>query len=532
MKKEKSIDLKWVLKSVPFLLLVAILSLSIFSSFEGVINGYVLGKITSIDFNNLNEVLLFGLGVLLAYLVTYTSAYLFLVCKQFAVKYLNTKLKSELFKYQLKDISTDPTESLNLVTNISSQIEQRYFESIFYLVQCFITIISTAIVVLGTNIYLGSIYILMSFISMAPSYLSRNKLSDSTKDWGNKNNSLISIIKEITSGKLEINKYSVMPKFLSIFDKKLNSEEKAYYRLNYTRFTAQFYTWIGAVLSSVFPIIIGLICIAKGWLGVKVGTVVTLSLTADHVLGGIRELTNYYTQITGTKKIRLIEYYELPSEKNEAQSTSSQDNSFIELKDVVAGYGDKTVISNLNLSISEFDKIVITGPSGVGKSTILSLISGQLKTRKGQVLLKGMPIRLSDSILISQKPWYFMGTVKDNLTLYQKYDNEALNRVLRLVHLDKELGEDPLELKINDNLSGGQLQRLTIARGLLRKRSVLLLDEVTSSLDKSNARKIRQLIYSLPITMIEVAHNLDEDLIEKNNIKILEFDGQSLHERQ
>ena len=175
---------------------------------------------------------------------------------------------------------------------------------------------------------------------------------------------------------------------------------------------------------------------------------------------------------------------------------------------------------------------MITGPSGVGKSTILSLISGQLKTRKGQVLLKGMPIRLSDSILISQKPWYFVGTVKDNLTLYQKYDNETLNRVLRLVHLDKELGEDPLEFKINDNLSGGQLQRLTIARGLLRKRSVLLLDEVTSSLDKSNARKIRQLIYSLPITMIEVAHNLDEDLIEKNNVKVLEFDGQSLHERQ
>ena len=76
------------------------------------------------------------------------------------------------------------------------------------------------------------------------------------------------------------------------------------------------------------------------------------------------------------------------------------------------------------------------------------------------------------------------------------------------------------------------MQRLTIARGLLRKRSVLLLDEVTSSLDKSNARKIRQLIYSLPITMIEVAHNLDEDLIEKNNVKVLEFDGQSLHERQ
>lgn len=531
MKKEKTIDLKWVLKSIPSLLLTAILLLSVFSSFEGVINGYVLGKITSIDFNNLNEVLIFGLGIFLAYLVTYTSAYLFLVCKQLAIKHLNTKLKSELFKYQLKDISTDTTELLNLLTNISSQIEQRYFEPIFYLVQCFITIISTAIVVLGTNLYLGSIYILMSFISMVPSYLSSNKLSGSTKDWSNKNNKLISIIKEITSGKLEINKYSVMPAFLNIFDKKLRSEEGAYYQLNHARFTAQYYTWIGAVLSSVFPIIIGLICIAKGWLGVKIGTVVTLSLTADHVLGGIRELTNYYTQITGTKKIRKIEYYELSSEEKEVQSISTPEKSFIELKDVVAGYGDKTVISNLNLNIAKLDKVIITGPSGVGKSTILSLISGQLKARKGQVLLEGSPIKLSDSILISQKPWYFVGTVKDNLTLYQNYDIETLNKVLELVHLDKELGEDPLSFVINNNLSGGQLQRLTIARGLLRQRSILLLDEITSSLDKTNARKIRQLIYNLPITVIEVAHNLDEDLIEKGNIKVLEFDGQRLHAR-
>nr|WP_253270236.1 ATP-binding cassette domain-containing protein [Lactobacillus helveticus] len=111
----------------------------------------------------------------------------------------------------------------------------------------------------------------------------------------------------------------------------------------------------------------------------------------------------------------------------------------------------------------------------------------------------------------------------ENLSLYQHFSKEKLVKVLKEVHLWEELGSQPLNFEVESNgtnLSGGQAQRLAIARGLLRKKNLFLLDEITSSLDKENAEKIRTLIYQLPIMMIEVAHNIDFNLVKKYKIKI------------
>lgn len=81
----------------------------------------------------------------------------------------------------------------------------------------------------------------------------------------------------------------------------------------------------------------------------------------------------------------------------------------------------------------------------------------------------------------------------------------------------------------HSNISGGQAQRIAIARGLLRKKKIYLLDEITSSLDQENATEIRELIYRLPITMIEVAHNYNEDLLNKYHVKIGKFEKNRLN---
>ncbi|NRO67392.1 Lactococcin-G-processing and transport ATP-binding protein LagD [Lactobacillus helveticus] len=82
---------------------------------------------------------------------------------------------------------------------------------------------------------------------------------------------------------------------------------------------------------------------------------------------------------------------------------------------------------------------------------------------------------MSDSVLISQKPWLFKGTIAENLSLYQHFSKEKLVKVLKEVHLWEELGTQPLNFEVESNgtnLSGGQAQRLAIARGLLRKKSI------------------------------------------------------------
>ena len=114
--------------------------------------------------------------------------------------------------------------------------------------------------------------------------------------------------------------------------------------------------------------------------------------------------------------------------------------------------------------------------------------------------------------MIQQNPYLFNATIRENLSLGQDFQDEQLLTVLQQVGLDQEFPEG-LDFQVEDNgknVSGGQRVRLEIARFLLRQKDILLADEITAALDPANARKVRQLLLSLPIMIIEVAHYVDD----------------------
>ena len=516
------INLKWVLKNLPAKLILAIIILSITSSFEGVINGYVLGQMTNIAFHNFQNVGTFLLFVLLAYLITYASAYLFLLVTQKSMQYLNEQLKYSFFTsdFQKEDnMSGESSEVINNITNVSNQIQRQYFQPLFYLLQCIMTIISTTIVVLETNFVLGLIYILLSALSMIPNEVGKKRMNNRTDQWSASNTKLVTMMKDIFQGKSEINKFAVRKLFFKNFNHALHAEEENYFKMNQVQFTVQFCAWMCSLLADIIPMGIGLLMVVYHVGGVEIGTIVTLSLTADHILEGIRELASYQTSITSTKNIRKMSFKTGANNQDQVALAEPQ----LTVDNVSFKRDNKWIFKNVNLQLENIDKIIVTGDSGVGKSTLLNLISGQLKPTSGQISFSKRPIALSDSIFISQKSWLFEGTVAENLALYQDFSEADMVKVLKEVRLWKELGDSPLNFKIDSNgtnLSGGQAQRMAIARGLLRHKELFLLDEITSSLDKENAKQIRTLIYELPIMVIEVAHNIDDTLVDKFGLKI------------
>lgn len=516
------INLKWVLKNLPAKLILAIIILSITSSFEGVINGYVLGQMTNIAFHNFQNVGTFLLFVLLAYLITYASAYLFLLVTQKSMQYLNEQLKYSFFTsdFQKEDnMSGESSEVINNITNVSNQIQRQYFQPLFYLLQCIMTIISTTIVVLETNFVLGLIYILLSALSMIPNEVGKKRMNNRTDQWSASNTKLVTMMKDIFQGKSEINKFAVRKLFFKNFNHALHAEEENYFKMNQVQFTVQFCAGMCSLLADIIPMGIGLLMVVYHVGGVEIGTIVTLSLTADHILEGIRELASYQTSITSTKNIRKMSFKTGANNQDQVALAEPQ----LTVDNVSFKRDNKWIFKNVNLQLENTDKIIVTGDSGVGKSTLLNLISGQLKPTSGQIRFGKRPIALSDSIFISQKSWLFEGTVAENLALYQDFSEADMVKVLKEVRLWKELGDSPLNFKIDSNgtnLSGGQAQRMAIARGLLRHKELFLLDEITSSLDKENAKQIRTLIYELPIMVIEVAHNIDDTLVDKFGLKI------------
>ncbi|WP_231141027.1 ATP-binding cassette domain-containing protein [Streptococcus equi] len=157
---------------------------------------------------------------------------------------------------------------------------------------------------------------------------------------------------------------------------------------------------------------------------------------------------------------------------------------------------------------------MLTGASGSGKSTLFALLCGEDKDYSGTIYFEaanGKRYFPSYDVvsLIHQRPYIFEGSLRDNLTLFQDYSDQRLKEILQQVHLWNELNGD-LDLHLDgQNLSGGQIMKLEIARCLLRLKPILLADEVTAALDKESAREIRELLYSLPCTMIEIAHKYD-----------------------
>lgn len=196
----------------------------------------------------------------------------------------------------------------------------------------------------------------------------------------------------------------------------------------------------------------------------------------------------------------------------------------IDIKNTDFAYDKQKILENCNMNITANSSVAIVGKSGVGKTTILKLILGMYKTDIGEILLDGINVnKLSEEALrknismISQQFYLFDMTIKENLAIVkQNATDEEIQNVCKKVGLHEFIMSLPEQYNTNIGeggyfLSGGQRQRLAIARTLLLNTKIILLDEVTNSLDKESEQAIMQMINELKQnhTIVLVTHNSD-----------------------
>lgn len=181
---------------------------------------------------------------------------------------------------------------------------------------------------------------------------------------------------------------------------------------------------------------------------------------------------------------------------------------------------DREILHDINLGIPEGRVLTITGPSGSGKSSLLSLLNLMRDATRGRILLDYQDIRLMDVLdlrrrvgMVFQKPYMFKGTVEYNVLLGPRLrgaeSRYSPDQLLTMVGIDTSLLQREATI-----LSGGEQQRVTLARTLANGPEVLLLDEVTASLDSDSAHFIEGLVKELSqvqgITVIWVTHDLEQ----------------------
>ena len=184
-------------------------------------------------------------------------------------------------------------------------------------------------------------------------------------------------------------------------------------------------------------------------------------------------------------------------------------------------YGDNEapVIADLDLDVAPGECVAIAGPSGAGKTTLLKILAGLLRPSTGTVLIDGVPLQAigleayrAQIGCVLQDDRLFAGSIGENIAGFSPSpDIERIQLVARFAAIHEEIlrmpmGYDTLVGDMGSSLSGGQMQRIVLARALYREPRILLLDEATSHLDEENERAINEAIRRLPISRVIVAH--------------------------
>ncbi|WP_461227297.1 ATP-binding cassette domain-containing protein [Lacticaseibacillus suihuaensis] len=511
------IDFTWLYRHLPRRLSLALVLFAFLGGFEGVLNGYVLGQVPNLTTVDLTGRLRY-IGVAIAlYAGTYLAGYILNLLQQAAIYRWNVALKTQMLQASAASGEAE-SAGTNRLTNDAAQIQARYFEAVVGLMQnAAMTLVSTWFV-LTVNWLMGLIFIAFSAAAMLPMLAFTKSLVRLGQQWSSANAKTLAAAQDWLQSQPELQQYLAATTFFARVKAALALSERRLQQQTARQYTAQFATALMAVLGLFAPMLIGFLLMAHGGFGITIATLLTLQLSADHVTAGVRAVVAGWSGLAGTRALR-----QLPQvDATPAPAPVAAGPGTVVLDDVSQTFGDQEVLAPTTRRLAAGSKTLIAGPSGVGKTTLLNLIAGRLKPTAGTVTIDDQPATPQAVTYITQQAWIFAGTVRENLTLGQAFSDQQLTTVLTQVGLTDQLGPAPLDrLVAPATLSGGQKQRLAIARGLLRKRPVLLLDEITAGLDDQAAAAIRELLYRLPQTVIEVAHHYDRQLLARDHVSEL-----------
>ena len=473
-----------------------------------------------------------AIGILLLILVISLSSEL--IHKVFRIKYI-AKIRANLQKRFLNGIlnmdfekfsNKNSSEYVSMFNNDLNIVVENYYDEKINLYFSIFSSIVGIVALFSVNYLLAIIAIISSLFPLIIPMLFKKKLSEKRKKSLVKLEKLNLKLKDFLNGFDLINSFNLKKHIKSIFDKKVKETLEVNYK--YSRLEAVMEIVIGvlSMTSNICLILVGTILIFNKT--ITAGALLAALQIADILIYPVLNISIQLNSINSTKSVKEDFDLILNTKENIIDKEININNvECISLENLSFSYGEKKVLSKINYTFEKNKKYAIVGESGSGKSTLLNIINRKYSNYDGNVLMNNYDIKQVNKkgyyksiSMLHQNTFIFNDTIINNITLFKKYKDAQVKEAIKKSCLDSLIKnkEDYNLESINDgnNISGGEKQKIAIARALLNNSNVLLLDEATSSLDNLNHIKVKEVLLNLKNTMIiDITHKLEPELLKK-----------------
>lgn len=430
-----------------------------------------------------------------------------------------------------KSISSFRDESaagyLSALTNDAASIETNYLAQMLAMITKAVTFIGALLLMCRYSLLMTAIAAGLTVLPLIASLLTGNRLQAVESRVSERNGEFTAALSDCLAGFTVVKNFRAEREIFRLFAQ----SNKA---LEHEKFTGRRIKMLVGMIGAVTGIFAQLgVFIAGVYLSMKGGSmtpgaVVLFVNLMNFIISPIAELPG----LLACRKaaLGLVDKLAAALERSSSREGSETLNKLehgIRLENVSFAYEPgKTVLHGINAEFEAGKAYALVGGSGSGKSTLLNLLMAAETNYSGHILADG--IELSDisteslygtMAAIQQNVFVFNASIKDNVSMFRDFPKTEMDEAIARAHLGaliRERGEDYLCGENGSGLSGGEKQRISIARSLLKKSSVLLADEVTAALDAQTAHRVSSDILDLQgITRIVVTHTLEESLLSR-----------------
>ncbi|MBR3483263.1 MAG: ABC transporter ATP-binding protein [Lachnospiraceae bacterium] len=507
---------------------------ALFSGFGGLIISWLLKQLIDTasgvpDAKSFEtDLILFGGFIVLmtiSFILDYTTRPAF-------IRRAMTQYKNLAFdKLMDKGISTFRDEStatyLSALTNDATSIETNYLSQLLSLFTMSVMFFGSVTLMIWYSPLLTAIAVGVTILPLIASIITGKRMVGAEKKVSDQNKNFTAVLTDCLSGFSVIKSFKAEKEIFKMFAAENKALESSKFSKERIKTIVGMIGSMAGMLAQSGVFVAGTYLILSGY-DLTTGTVMMFVNLMNFMIQPMAALPGL---LAGRKAaIGLIQKLsDALSQNNESTGTEeiAAVNKTIVLENVSFGYDDeKEILHGISATFDAGKAYAVVGASGSGKSTLLNLLMASTANYKGNILVDGKNRKnikaesLYECIsVIQQNVFVFNSSIRDNVTMFRDFPKTELDEAIEHAHLDeliKRRGEDTLCGENGCGLSGGEKQRISIARSLLKKSSVLLADEATAALDAKTAWQVSNDILDLKgITRIVVTHSLEEGLLKR-----------------